>query len=420
MPRPGSARSNPRQWSSIVATRRLYYDDAYEKEFEARVVYCEVLPPDVNSGITGTVWGLMLDRTAFYPTSGGQPNDLGKIGDANVLDVRDEGDEILHLVDRKPSDPDVKCCINWPRRFDHMQQHTGQHLLSAMFQERFGLPTVSFHLGSEICTIDLRGPEPTEVILEGAERAANQVVFEDRPVNVRYGTADEFAQLGVRKEVDRKGILRAIEIEAADLQPCGGTHVKRTSQIGVVLVRRCTKVRQDWRVEFVCGGRAERAARHDFQLLRQTADKLGCAPEDLASAATRALAERDANFKSLRSTQELLAKAEATLALQTTPPGTHGFRVFSRVFEGVPADYLGFVATEFSKFEKAIALLAAAEGGHLLFAQHPSAGKDMSALLKQVMEKVGGKGGGTRDFARGKLSDPTKAPQALKAARSFI
>jgi alanyl-tRNA synthetase len=174
-----------------VTTRRLYYDDAYEKEFEARVVYCEVLPPNLSAGITGTVWGLILDRTAFYPTSGGQPNDLGKIGDANVLDVRDEGDEILHLVDRKPSHPDVNCCINWPRRFDHMQQHTGQHLLSAMFQERFGLPTVSFHLGTELCTIDLRGPEPTDKILEGAERAANQVVFEDRPVNVRYGTADK-------------------------------------------------------------------------------------------------------------------------------------------------------------------------------------------------------------------------------------
>jgi alanyl-tRNA synthetase len=403
-----------------VTTRRLYYDDAFEREFEARVIHCEVLPPDVNAGITGTVWGLILDRTAFYPTSGGQPNDLGKIGDANVLDVRDEGEEILHLVDRKPADPDVMGCINWPRRFDHMQQHTGQHLLSAMFQERFGLPTVSFHLGGELCTIDLRGPEPTEKILEGAERAANQVVFEDRPVNVRYGTADQLSQLGVRKEVDRPGILRAIEIEAADLQPCGGTHVKRTGQIGVVLVRRCTKVRQDWRVEFVCGGRAERLARRDFQLLRQTAEKLSCGPEEIADAAARALAERDVNYKHLRSAQELLAKAEATLALQAAQPGANGFRVVSRVFEGVPADSLGMFATELSKSEKAIALLAAADGGHLLFAQHSSAGKDMNALLKQVLEKVGGKGGGTRDFARGKLADHNNAQQALDIARSFL
>jgi alanyl-tRNA synthetase len=403
-----------------VTTRRLYYDDALETEFTARVMHCEVLPPDVKSGITGKVWSLILDRTAFYPTSGGQPNDLGKIADANVLDVRDDGDEIIHVVDRHPADPDVNGCINWPRRFDHMQQHTGQHLLSAMFQERFGLPTVSFHLGAEICTIDLRGPEPSAEILEGAERAANKIVFEDRAVNVRYGTQEQLAQLGVRKEVDRQGILRAIEIEGADLQPCGGTHVKSTGQIGVVLVRRCTKVRQDWRVEFVCGGRAERLARHDFHLLRETAEKLGCASEDVLSVATRALTERDANFKTLRALQERLAGAEATLALQTTPPGANGIRIISRVFEGVPSDYLGFFATEFVKSEKAVALLAAADGGNLHFAQHPSSGRDMSALLKQVFEKVGGKGGGTRDFARGKLNDGALVEQALSLAKEML
>jgi alanyl-tRNA synthetase len=403
-----------------VTTRRLYYDDAFEKEFDARVIHCEVLPPDVNSGITGTVWGLILDRTAFYPTSGGQPNDLGKIDDGNVLDVRDEGDEIVHVVDRRPANPEVRGCVNWPRRFDHMQQHTGQHLLSAMFQERFGLPTVSFHLGADVCTIDLRGPEPTAEILEGTERATNKIVFENRPINVRYGTADQLAQLGVRKEVDRAGILRAMEIEGADLQPCGGTHVKSTGQIGLVLVRRCTKVRQDWRVEFVCGSRAESAARKEFLLVRETAEKLSCAPEEIASAASRALAERDANFKSLRALQERLAEAEATVALRSTLLEPSGFRVFSRVFEGVLAEYLGFFATAFTKLEKAIVLLAAAEGGHLLFAAHPSAGKDMNALLKRVLEEVGGKGGGTRDFARGRLNDAPLAERALSLAKEIL
>jgi alanyl-tRNA synthetase len=402
-----------------MTTRRLYYDDAFEKEFTARVLHCEVLPPDLSAGITGTVWGLILDRTAFYPTSGGQPNDLGKIEDANVLDVRDEGDEILHLVDRRPGSPDVNGCIHWPRRFDHMQQHTGQHLLSAMFQERFGLPTVSFHLGAEICTIDLRGIEPSDAFLEGAERAANQVIFEDRPVNVRYGTADQLARLGVRKEVEREGILRAIEIEGADLQPCGGTHVKRTGQIGLILVRRCTKVRQDWRVEFVCGGRAERVARRDFQRLGQAAEKLSCAPEEVVSAATRALAERDTNFKNYRAVLERLAKAEATLALQAAS-ATQEVRIVSRVFEDVPADYLGFFGTELARSEKTIAFLATKDDGHLLFAQHPSAGKDMNALLKLVLEKVGGKGGGTRDFARGRLHNGTSAEQALSLAKEML
>jgi len=398
-----------------MPTRRLYYDDPFQKEFTARVVHCEVLPPDLNSGITANIWGLLLDRTAFYPTSGGQPNDLGKIGDANVLDVRDEGDEILHLVDRKPSDPDVTCCIHWPRRFDHMQQHTGQHLLSAMFQERFGLPTVSFHLGSELCTIDLRGPQPSDEILEGAERAANQIIFEDRPVNVRYGTADQLAKLGVRKEVDREGILRAVEIEAADLQPCGGTHVKSTGQIGMVLVRRCTKVRQDWRVEFVCGGRAERVARQDFQRTRRVADLLSCAPDDLESAASKAISERDANFKNVRAQLQRLAEAESQLALHSSLPGPRGLRVVSRVFQGMPSEYLGFFATEFAKSERAVALLAF-EDGSLLFAQHSSAGCDVSQLLKLTLDKFAGKGGGTRDFSRGKLTDASQASAALAFA----
>jgi len=401
-------------------THRIYYDDAFEREFSARVLHCDLLPPDVNSGITTQALGLILDQTAFYPTSGGQPHDLGKIGDANVLDVRDEGDEIIHIVDQKPETPDVLGCINWPRRFDHMQQHTGQHLLSAMFQERFGRPTISFHLGADVSTIDLRGPEPTDEILEGAERAANTIIFEDRPVTVRYGTAEDLAKLGVRKEVQREGILRAIEIEGADLQPCGGTHVRSTGQIGTLLVRRCTKMRQDWRVEFVCGGRAERAARQDFLRLRAAAEKLSCSPEEVVASAERALSERDMHFKNARAALQLLADAEAGLAIQATPAGAEGLRVVSRVLVGIPAEFLPLFATALAKFEKTVALLARAECGHVVFAQHAAAAKDMNALLKLTLEKVGGKGGGPRDFARGQLEDSGKAEEALAVAREAL
>ena len=386
----------------------------------ARVVSCDpalILPtPEAKA----PAWEVVLDRTAFYPTSGGQPHDVGKLGDANVFDVRDDGEEIVHLVDRPLESGEVQGCINWPRRFDHMQQHTGQHLLSAMFQERFGLPTVSFHLGTEICTIDLRGPEPTAAILEGAERAANQIIFEDRPVNVRYGTADQLSQLGVRKEVDREGILRAIEIEAADLQPCGGTHVKRTGQIGTLLVRRCIRVRQDWRVEFLCGGRAEHTARYDFQMVRQAAEKLNCALEEIVSAASRVLAERDSNFKNIRAMMQRLAKAEAVLTLQGTPQDASGLRIVSRVFDDLPAEFIGSFAAELAKTENVVAFLARLECGHVFFAQHPSTGKDMNALLKLVLEKIGGKGGGARDFARGRLTDSSQAERALSLARELL
>jgi alanyl-tRNA synthetase len=399
-----------------MATRRLYYDDSYQRDFTAQVLSCE---PEMHQ-IT-PAWGVLLDGTALYPTSGGQPHDLGKLGEANVLDVRDEDEEVIHVVDRQVPLGSVAGCVDWVRRFDHMQQHTGQHLLSAMFHERYGRPTVSFHLGSDLCTIDLRGPEPTEEILEGAERAANQVISEDRSITVRYGTAPEFAERGVRKDVQRSGVLRAIEIEGVDLQPCGGTHVKSAAQIGIILVRRCTKMRQDWRVEFVCGRRAARVARHDFQLLHRTAEELAAAPDDVPAAVQRAISERDGHFKALKSVWQRLAESDAAAALNATKPEASGLRVIARTFdESSHLEYLNHLATQLAKAEKTVALLGRSECGHLIFAQHPAAGQDMAALLKQVLAQFAGKGGGTRDFARGRLADASQAEKAIALAQKLI
>jgi alanyl-tRNA synthetase len=399
-----------------METRRLYYDDPFAQEFTANVLTCE---PVTRDGIAA--WEVTLDATALYPTSGGQPHDVGKLGEANVIDVRDAGVEIVHVVDRKIALGAVRGCVDWNRRFDHMQQHSGQHLLSAMFQERFGLPTISFHLGKEFSTIDLRGREPSEDILEGAERAANAVIFDDRPINVRYGTAEQLAEIGVRKAVNRQGILRAIEIESADLQPCGGTHLARTAQIGMMLVRRCTKVRQDWRVEFVCGRRAERIAHSDFLSLKRVAQHLGCAFDDVADSARRAISERDASFKDFRVALKRLAEAEATLVLQSVPANQAGLRVIARSFqEEAQTEYLSNFASQLAKSDKTIALLGRFPCGHLIFAQHPSAGKDMNGLLQQVFQQFAGKGGGTKDFARGRLNDARHSDSALRLSEQLL
>ncbi len=352
-----------------METRRLYYDDSYQRDFSAQVLSCE---PEAYGATPA--WNVVLDCTALYPTSGGQPHDLGKLGDANVLDVRDEGEDVVHIVDRELPLGSVRGCVDWARRFDHMQEHTGQHLLSAMFQERYGRPTVSFHLGNDFCTIDLRGPEPTEEILEGAERASNQVISEDRPINVRYGTAEQFAEMGVRKEVQRAGILRAIEIEGADLQPCGGTHLKSTAQIGIVLVRDCTKMRQDWRVEFVCGLRAARVSRHDFKLLHRAAEELGCAPEDVPASVQRAITERDQHFKNMRTLLLRVAEADAAAALRSAKVEGNRIRVIAQVFgEGNQPEYLNGFATEIAKSEKTVALLGMSAEGNLLFCSRAAA-----------------------------------------------
>src|SRR6266852_1105538 len=402
-----------------MATHRIYYDDSYIQNFEARVLSClPSAPVQLESG-TRPAWEVLLDSTAFYPTSGGQPHDIGKLGEANVLDVRDEGEEIVHIVDRELETGAVEGCVQWPRRFDHMQQHTGQHLLSAMFQERFGLPTVSFHLGAELCTIDLRGIEPTQDVLMGAQRAANRVVFEDRPVNVRYGTADKLAQIGVRKEVEREGILRAIEIEGADLQPCGGTHVKSTGQIGAILVRRCVKMRQDWRVEFVCGGRAEQMAGRDFRMLRELSERLSAAPEDISATIEKLQAERDANHKRLRAALEELAEARAALLVGAVEAGADGVRVVAELLRDSDAELPLLLATAIAKRERCVALLVDESSGQLVFAQNAGAGRELPALLKQVLEAVPGKGGGTRDFVRAKLTDAKRAGEALELAKKL-
>ena len=435
-----------------MATKRLYYDDAFVREFTAEVLSCE--PADrvalessagaaglknlvkgtalessegsaalktpggaaASENSNGALWCVKLDRTAFYPTSGGQPHDTGWLGNARVVDVIDEEAEVVHVVDKLIGIGAVKGSIDWNRRFDHMQQHTGQHVLSAVFHSRFSLPTVSFHLGADICTIDVRGQEPTQEILDGAGGAANDVVYADRAVNVKYGSAEELTAAGVRKTVERTGTLRAIEIEALELQPCGGTHVRRTGQIGMILVRGASRIRDDWRVEFACGRRAERLAREDFTTLRAVAQRLNCSTQEAVSAAERVVTERDANFKSARASMQKLAQMDARASVQQTEIGADGLRVVAKLFGDDPPEYVQAFARELAQAENTVALLVRSECGHIFFSQHPTAKRDMHALLAEALKHVPGKGGGSRDSARGRLADPQRASEFLAFA----
>jgi alanyl-tRNA synthetase len=197
--------------------------------------------------------------------------------------------------------------------------------------------------------------------------------------------------------------------------------VKSTAQIGIILVRRCTKMRKDWRVEFVCGRRAARVSRHDFQLLHRAAQELGCAAEDVPAAVQRAITERDLHFKNMRALLQRVAEADAAATLQSAKPAENGLRVITRTFdETSQPEYLNHFATQLAKTEKTIALLSRSADGQLLFAQHSAAGKDMNALLKQVLAQFAGKGGGTRDFARGKLTDGTQAEKAVALAQRLL
>jgi alanyl-tRNA synthetase len=413
-----------------MATKRLYYDDAFQREFAAEALSCDPADPAASENPDGAaavgalaapLWRVKLDRTAFYPSSGGQPHDTGRLGEARVVDVVDEGEEVFHVVD-KPIDVDatVQGSIDWERRFDHMQQHTGQHVLSAALHSKFSLPTVSFHLGSDVCTIDVRGQEPTQEIVDRAMAAANDVVYADRAVSVRYGTAEQLAAAGVRKTVERSGTLRAIEIEALELQPCGGTHVQRTGQIGMIFVRSVSRIRQDWRVEFACGRRAERLAREDFATLRAVAQRLNCSTQEAVAAAERVVAERDVHYKSARASIQKLAEIDARAYLEETPVGADGLRVVAKLFGSEPPEYVQSFARELALAENTVALIVRGACGHIFFWQHPTAKKDMNGLLGEGLKYVPGKGGGSRDSARGRLADPQRALEFLITATALL
>src|SRR5579864_1150202 len=235
-------------------SERLYYDDSYLREFHARVL---------DRSEDGRI--LYLDRTAFYPTSGGQPHDLGSIAGASVVDVLDEGERIAHRTASAVDSTEVDCRLDWARRFDHMQQHSGQHLLSAVFIEQFGIETCSFHLGEEISTLDLEVPSIAMEKVIAAERRANEAVWENRPIDVTYEDAVSAADL--RKPTGRAGTLRIVSIQGLDRIACGGTHVRLTGEIGPILIRRLEKIRNNVRVEFLCGMRAVRRARADYDAL---------------------------------------------------------------------------------------------------------------------------------------------------------
>jgi alanyl-tRNA synthetase len=220
--------------------------------------------------------------------------------------------------------------------------------------------------------------------------------------------------------VERTGTLRAIEIEALELQPCGGTHVQRTGQIGMILLRGVSRIRQDWRVEFACGRRAERLAQEDFATLRAVAQRLNCSTQEAVSAAERVATERDAHFKSGRASMQKLAEMDARAYLQEVQVGADGLRVIAKLFEGEPPEYVQCFARELAQAENTVALLVRSECGHIFFSQHPTAKQDMNALLAEALKHVPGKGGGSRDSARGRLAEPLRASEFLAIAAATL
>jgi alanyl-tRNA synthetase len=408
-------------------TERLYYDNPSLIEFDATVTAVE------NRGEQGVV---SLDRTAFYPTTGGQNFDTGEIyaiangSRVRVVDVQEQEQtgEVLHVVDCPPgwlrAGVPVKGEVDPVRRRDHMQQHSGQHVLSAAFERLFDFATVSFHMGDESCTIDLATDKLTAEQVTAAERLANEAIFEDRPVEVRYATPDEARAMGVRKippAVREK--LRLIDIRDFDLNACGGTHVRSTGQIGGILLRKTEKVRQGVRVEFVCGLRAVGIARRDFQALTEAGSVFSSHLWDVPQQARKLLEEvkdgQKTQHKLLDGIAELVAgKVLREAEKQALDGGQLAVTLF---FPERNLEFIKLLAQKLVHSAKVAALLAC--GGDqpsLVFAQTAGLANDMGALMKETVQKLGTRGGGNRDMAQGGAPDAVTAEQALgEAARKI-
>jgi alanyl-tRNA synthetase len=377
-------------------TERLYYTDSYLREFPACVVERS---PD---GLT-----VYLDRTAFYPASGGQPSDTGSIAGVPLVDAADEGERIAHHVAAPLQtgmvDCVIDCAIDWGRRFDHMQQHSGQHLLSAVFEELFSLHTVSFHLGAESSTIDLEGGPVEPAAVREAEQRANQIVCENRPVAVRFEDAGEARDL--RKPSDREGTLRIVSIEGLDRSACGGTHVRATGEIGPILLRKIDKVRQTTRVEFLCGGRATNRARADYEALLK-AGQLFSAPLDEVPALVAAQMEAArAAEKASRKLELELAAYRGRELYEAETPAPDGVRRITRRAQRGSLEDLRAIAQSFTAQPKAIFLAALDDPPSVLLAASADAGIDCGKALKAALGEAGGRGGGSARMAQGSVPD---------------
>jgi alanyl-tRNA synthetase len=394
-------------WSDPMTTERLYFQDAYLRHFSAHVV--------AHRGQGGQHL-IALDQSAFYPEGGGQPADTGTLGGAQVLDVQsDEDGAVWHYLAAPLGSETLQGEVNWERRFDHMQQHHGQHLLSAAFEQLYSMKTISFHLGTATVTIDLAAPQLSAEQAVAVEELVNQVIWEDRPVLARFVSAAELATIPLRKPPAVSGPIRVVSVPEFDHSACGGTHPRSTGGVGLLHIRRWERRGDAIRVEFVCGGRALRDLRWKNGVLARISASLSVGSDELEGAVARLRESEDQARRGLEQARmqllphearELAASAETigelrVVRVTSVPRSLEELRALAKLI----AD------------EGTVALVGmAAEKGHLIIACGPGLPVDSGALIRAALGPLGGKGGGRPELAQGGLADPGQIAAALQYA----
>jgi alanyl-tRNA synthetase len=371
-------------------TDRLYYTDSYLSEFEAGVT---------DRREDGR--RIYLDRTAFYPTSGGQPFDTGHLDKVEVIDVVDEGDRIAHCLSGPLESQRVRGRVDWQRRFDHMQQHTGQHLLSAVLDDLLGLSTMAVHFGKLSSTVDLEGGVLTREQVTLVEDRANEVVVENRSVKVSFEEARE--ALGLRKPTEREGTIRVISIEGLDRSACGGTHLRSTGEVGAILLRKTERVKRGVRLEFLCGSRAVRGARNDYDLLASLAAEFSASAQEVPQLV---VSQREQLKEITAARRELDEKVQHYRArevyAETAPDASGTRRAILRQANGSLNDLRG-LAQAYAALPGAIFVAILEQPASILLAASTDSGINAGAVLKGLLDASGGRGGGSATIAQGTL-----------------
>ena len=398
-------------------TQRLYYQDSHLIEFEALVT-------DKTERVSGWT-AVRLDRTAFYPTGGGQPSDTGTLNGERVLEcIDDDENGVLHVIQGRAPEvgASIQGRIDWSRRLDHIQQHTGQHILSQAFVTLFRAPTRGFRVLHDVCEIDLELTNPTNELIERAVELANNVIWEDREITIKHATAEEAAQLPLRKDPSRAGELRLIEIEGFDLTPCGGTHAYRTGEVGMIAVRTWERAKGLTRIEFIAGTRALADYRRANQTSRAVAALFSASRDDAAKLAGRMIEENKELHRRLRSLEEMAARVEAEELLAAASANSGGVRIVTQIFDDRDAESLKRLALQLIAHPKTIALLGSRDepAARLVFARSTDATGDMNALMRSACETLDGHGGGKPDLAQGGGKNLAKLDEALGQAAESL
>jgi len=402
-----------------MPTERLYYTDSGLLEFSALIA--EITQAD-------DYYRIILDKTAFYPTGGGQPHDVGALGSSSIVDVQeDDAGIVSHIVKDlcglEPGET-VTGKIDARRRRDHLQQHSGQHILSQAFIQACGAETRSFHMGAETCTIDIDLASPTAAHMTAAEDIANSVIFDDRPMRVHLVTEEEAARLPLRKDSQVSGLIRVIEVEDFDWSPCGGTHAHRTGQVGLVVIKSFERAKKMTRVEFVCGGRALADYRLANQSAVAVARQFSAERESGPTLVEKMIQDNKALKKRARDLLELALAEEGSQLYAQAPENetaqnpNQTFKLVHAVFDGRDAEELRLLAYKVLARGQAVVLLGSKDAGaaRLVFARSQELPQDMGALLTEACAALGGKGGGKPELAQGGGPNTEKLSDVIDAA----